>query len=68
MNAVDHYLQHLAAERRLSPHTVAAYQRDLSNLCKLAGDKSLADLEITDIRSAIVKLREQSLAASSVAR
>jgi len=68
VNAVDHYLQHLAAERRLSPHTVAAYQRDLSNLCKLANDKSLADLEITDIRSAIVKLREQSLAASSVAR
>ncbi|MDP1862443.1 MAG: tyrosine recombinase XerC [Thiobacillus sp.] len=68
MNAVDHYLQHLAAERRLSPHTVAAYQRDLSNLCKLAGEKSLADLEITDIRGAIVKLRGQSLAASSVAR
>ncbi|MDP2265380.1 MAG: tyrosine recombinase XerC [Thiobacillus sp.] len=68
MNAVEHYLQHLAAERRLSPHTVAAYQRDLNNLCKLAGDKSLADLEITDIRGAIVKLREQSLAASSVAR
>lgn len=68
MNAVDHYLQHLAAERRLSPHTVAAYQRDLGNLCKLAGDKSLADLEITDIRGAIVKLREQNLAASSVAR
>ncbi len=68
MNAVEHYLQHLAAERRLSPHTVAAYQRDLGNLCKLAGDKSLADLQIADIRGAIVKLREQSLAASSVAR
>ncbi|MHB1051621.1 MAG: tyrosine recombinase XerC [Thiobacillus sp.] len=68
MNAVEHYLQHLAAERRLSPHTVAAYQRDLGNLCKLAGDKSLADLQITDIRGAIVKLRGQSLAASSVAR
>ncbi|OZA31116.1 MAG: tyrosine recombinase XerC [Hydrogenophilales bacterium 17-61-9] len=68
MNAVDRYLQHLAAERRLSPHTVAAYQRDLRNLSKLAGDKSLADLEIADIRGAIVKLRGQSLAASSVAR
>ncbi|OYY79939.1 MAG: tyrosine recombinase XerC, partial [Hydrogenophilales bacterium 16-62-9] len=68
MNAVDRYLQHLAAERRLSPDTVAAYQRDLRNLSKLAGDKSLADLEIADIRGAIVKLRGQSLAASSVAR
>ena len=68
MNAVDHYLQHLAAERRLSPHTVAAYRRDLANLCKLAGDKSLAELEVTDIRGAIVKLRGHSLAATSVAR
>ena len=67
-NAVENYLQHLAAERRLSPHTVAAYQRDLSNLSKLTGDTSLADLAITDIRSAIVKLRQQNLAAASVAR
>ena len=68
MNAVDHYLQHLAAERRLSPHTVMAYQRDLANLSKLIGDKTLAELGVTDIRGAIVKLRGQSLAAASVAR
>jgi len=68
VNAVDHYLQHLAAERRLSPHTVAAYQRDLANLCKLVGDKPLAELGVTDIRGAIVRLRGQSLAATSVAR
>jgi integrase/recombinase XerC len=68
VNAVDRYLQHLAAERRLSPHTVAAYQRDLANLARLVDDKPLAELGITDIRSAIVKLRSQSLAATSVAR
>ena len=68
VDAVAHYLQHLAAERRLSPHTVAAYQRDLANLAGLTGDKPLAELGISDIRSAIVKLRSHNLAPSSVAR
>ena len=65
---IDRYLQHLAAERRLSPHTVAAYQRDLANLARLTAGKPLAELSVTDIRGAIVKLRSQRLAAASVAR
>ena len=68
MSAVAQYLQHLAAERRLSPHTVAAYQRDLANLTRLTAGKPLTELTVTDIRGAIVKLRSQRLAATSVAR
>ena len=68
MNPVDSYLQHLAAERRLSPHTVAAYQRDLAKLSHLVADRPLAELSVTDIRGAIVKLRSQGLSATSVAR
>lgn len=68
MSAVAHYLQHLAAERRLSPHTVAAYERDLANLSRLTAGRPLAELGVADIRGAIVKLRSQSLAAASVAR
>jgi integrase/recombinase XerC len=68
VSAVAHYLQHLAAERRLSPHTVAAYQRDLANLSRLTAEKTLAELDVSDIRGAIVKLRSQNLAAASVAR
>jgi integrase/recombinase XerC len=68
LNPVDSYLQHLAAERRLSPHTVAAYQRDLAKLSQLVADTPLAELSATDIRGAIVKLRSQSLSATSVAR
>ena len=68
MNPVDSYLQHLAAERRLSPHTVAAYQRDLAKLTQLVADRPLAELSVTDIRGAIVKLRSQGLSATSVAR
>ncbi len=65
---IQHYLQHLAAERRLSPHTVAAYQRDLATLTRLVADKPLVNLTVTDIRGAIVKLRSHNLAATSVAR
>ncbi|MDO9636805.1 MAG: tyrosine recombinase XerC [Thiobacillus sp.] len=65
---MNQYLQHLASERRLSPHTVAAYQRDLANLTRLSAKKPLAELTVTDIRGAIVKLRSQSLSAASVAR
>ncbi len=68
MNAVAAYLHYLAAERRLSPHTVAAYQRDLANLANLTAGKSLAELDVADIRGAIVRLRSQNLAATSVAR
>ncbi len=68
MNAVAAYLQHLAAERRLSPHTVAAYQRDLASLAGLTAGKPLDTLDVSDIRGAIVKLRSRSLAAASVAR
>jgi integrase/recombinase XerC len=68
VNAVAQYLQHLAAERRLSPHTAAAYERDLANLSRLTAGKPLPELTVSDIRSAIVKLRSQGLEASSVAR
>jgi integrase/recombinase XerC len=68
VNPVERYLQHLAAERRLSPHTVAAYRRDLENLATLTGGKALDTLTLTDIRGAIVRLRGQRLAATSVAR
>lgn len=62
------YLQHLAAERRLSQHTVEAYRRDLGNLARLTAGKPLAELTVSDIRGAIVRLRGQRLAATSVAR
>jgi integrase/recombinase XerC len=68
VDAIARYLQHLAAERRLSPHTVAAYQRDLARLAELVGEKPLAELNVTDIRGAIVRLRGHGLAAASVAR
>ena len=68
VDAVDAYLLHLAAERRLSPHTVDAARRDLAALRQQAGEKPLAGLDAADIRSAIVRLRSRGLAPASVAR
>ncbi|MEQ1662867.1 MAG: tyrosine recombinase XerC [Thiobacillus sp.] len=68
MADVETYLQHLAAERRLSPHSVMAARRDLAKLIQLVGSTPLADLTLTDIRGAIIKLRGHALAAPSVAR
>ncbi|MDA8129829.1 MAG: tyrosine recombinase XerC [Betaproteobacteria bacterium] len=65
---IQRYLQYLAAERRLSPHTVAACQRDLATLVGLTGTKPPDALDVNDIRTAIVKLRSRNLAAASVAR
>lgn len=66
--AVARYLQHLAAERRLSPHTVQAYRRDLESLLRLTTGRTLDSLGSPDIRGAVVRLRGQGLGATSMAR
>lgn len=65
---VETYLQHLAAERRLSPHTLAAYRRDLDALRRHAGSTPLTALSVADVRAAIVGLRAGNLSPKSVAR
>jgi integrase/recombinase XerC len=39
---IDRFLSHLALERRLSAHTVAAYRHDLSELAEFAARRKLA--------------------------
>lgn len=69
MNAeISRYLTHLAAERRLSEHTVANYRRDLASLQTLAQGKALQTLESAEIRHFVAKLHGQGLSASSLAR
>lgn len=41
---VDQYLQHLASERRLSPHTIEAYRRDLALLVSHLQQQAIADV------------------------
>ena len=65
---VETYLQHLATERRLSPHTVKNYRLDLQQLQTCAAAQTLANLKVTDIRNCVVRLRSKGLSAASLAR
>ena len=65
------YLQHLRAERRMSPHTVSNYQRDLKHLQQLLDDQGLTTwkkLQVHHIRELIADRRRDGLGASSLHR
>ena len=48
---VDRFLTHLATERRMSPHTVSAYRRDLATLLDFCGKHNVvSDIEKIDIQ------------------
>lgn len=66
--AIESYLTHLAAERRLSAHTVENYRRDLASLTGLAGKNDPQTLDSPQIRHFIAKLHGQGLSAKSLAR
>jgi len=72
--AVARYLRHVAVERGLSPHTSAAYRRDLSlwsaHLAAL-GRSSVDEVTVADVAAfpaALATRAESPLGASSVAR
>jgi integrase/recombinase XerD len=70
---LDRYLRHLAIERGRSPHTIAAYRRDLGRLIdslKRAGVSDAAAVAPEHLVAFARELREgpEPLAASSVAR
>jgi integrase/recombinase XerD len=70
---LDRYLRHLAIERGRSPHTVAAYRRDLNRLLdslRRAGVGDATAITPQNLTAFARELREgpEPLAASSVAR
>ena len=73
MHIVDRYLRHLAVELGRSPHTVAAYRRDLAGYTAFlagAGRADLASATRDDVEAFARSLREGEapLAPTSVAR
>jgi integrase/recombinase XerD len=69
--AVEGYLDHLRVERGVSPHTSAAYRRDLRRYLEFLSDKGIGDLEQVSPRVVAEfagDLREGDLAPASTAR
>jgi integrase/recombinase XerC len=66
--AVESFLAELDHQRRASPHTIAAYGRDLKRLVALAGDVALVGLQPHQFKRFAMQLHGQGLAARSLAR
>ena len=66
------YLKHLQTQRKLSPHTLDNYRRDLEQLASLLSEQSphttLAGLTQADIRRFTSQLHAGGLAPASIAR
>ncbi len=62
------FLAQLRQERRLSPHTVVAYARDVGMLLELAGQTPLQDLRVHQIRRFVAQLHGRGLGGRSLAR
>jgi len=67
-SSVTLWLDELAQQRRQSPHTVAAYRRDLEKLLELAGGQPLATLTPAQIRRFLAQLHAGGLGGRSLAR
>ncbi len=70
--AMERYLGALQTERQLSPHTLAAYRRDLAKLCAFAASEPRSPaaeaLESHQLRRFAARLHAQGLAPRSIAR
>ncbi len=68
---VDGFIDHLAAERRQSPHTCRNYQRDLLRFHQFLATQSChgwAEVDHTRLRRYVAFLSEAGLAGRSIAR
>ncbi len=66
--AVDAYLSELSDQRRLSPHTVTNYRRDLDKLLLAAGDTPLDQLLVHHIRRFVAQMHARGLSGRSLGR
>ena len=65
---LEAYLAQLATQRKLSPHTVAAYARDLRELLTLSGNTAWTALAHNEVRRYTAKLHAGGLDPRSIAR
>ncbi|ESQ16299.1 MAG: hypothetical protein N838_06165 [Thiohalocapsa sp. PB-PSB1] len=68
---MDAFLEHLACERRVSPHTISNYRRDLSRMVDFLRNHGLthwADLREADVRRHLAERHQAGLAGRSLSR
>lgn len=68
---VSEYLGHLSVERGASPHTIAAYRRDLEAYVAFLSARGVPGFDVVtrdDVTAFVGSLRERGLAPSSVER
>ena len=69
---IDQFIAYLQAEKRFSPLTVEAYQRDVNQFVDFLKDEfelnDLVQVKTTMVKSYIVKLKEEGLANRSINR
>ena len=68
---VGEYLRYIEGARQLSPHTVAAYRRDLAELCEFLDEREVGGWDVLardDLRGWIGALSRRELARRSIAR
>ena len=70
MSTVDRYLAHLELERRVSPHTLDGYARDLSKLAQFAAGaaRPVEQLERSDLERFVRGLMAEGRSPRSVGR
>ena len=68
MDYVQHYLDHLTFERRLSSLTVANYARDLDTLKELVKPNAFDSIQPQQIRRMVAQLHSSNLSGKSIAR
>ncbi len=64
----EDWLAELRDQRRMSPHTLSNYERDLRRLQSLAGSATPAELTALDLRRFVGRLHASGLSGRSIAR
>jgi len=65
---ITEFADYLKIEKRQSPNTVSAYKRDMKRFVSYFSDKKVSEVTASDVRSFLLSMREEGLAASTVAR
>lgn len=68
VQAVDAYLSELSDQRRLSPHTVVNYRRDLEKLRQAVGETPLNQVLVHHIRRFVAQMHARGLSGRSLGR